>query len=120
MIGTPMTGDQYPISEAIKRLNMGIILDLHSFNENQLSDAIRQILRPDSIESKSAKKIKDMLKFERDSKITLDGSFTLRRFMRMSQESFEQFWVPKNINWLNHFYLDWAFVFVFITGILSI
>jgi len=114
MIGIPTMGDQFPTSERIKRLKTGIVLDLHSLNEIQLSYSIRQILKPDSVESRSAKKIRDMLGFEREKGISLDGTFALRRFMKVSQETFERFWVPKNINWLNNFYLDWVLVLVLV------
>ena len=120
MIGIPTMGDQYPTSERIKRLKVGIILDLHSLNEIQLSYSIRQILKSDSVESKSAKKIRDMLSFEREKKIALDGTFALKRFMKMSQESFEKFWVPRNVDWLSHFYLDWALVLVLLVSIYSL
>lgn len=118
MIGTPTAGDQYPNAEIIKKLGMGIIFDLYSINNTQLSDAIHQILKPNSIISKSAKRVKDMLGFERGSKIALDGTFTLKRFMRMSQENFEKFWIPKNINWLSHFYLDLTLVLVLLVYML--
>jgi len=114
MIGMPTMGDQFSNSEAIKKLKMGIVLNLYSFTNVQLSDAISQILNPGSIESRSANKVKDMLSFERQHNITLDGSFTLKRFMRMSQENFEKFWIPKNTNWISHFYLDWALVLVLV------
>lgn len=110
MIGFPTIGDQYTNSEAIKRLKMGVALDLYSFNSTQLSNTIHRLLKPGSIESKSAKKIKDMLSFERRSEIALDGSSTLKRFMKMSQKNFEKFWIPKNIDWLRHFYCDLALV----------
>ena len=114
MIGIPTMGDQFPTSERIKRLKTGIILDLHSLNEIQLSYSIRQILKSDSVESRSAKKIRDMLGFEREKGISLDGTFALKRFMKVSQETFERFWVPKNINWLNNFYLDWALALILV------
>jgi glucuronosyltransferase len=110
MIGFPTIGDQYPNSESVKRHGMGLILDLYSFNHTQLSDSIQKVLRPDSIESKSAEKIKNMLKFKRERKIALDGSFAFKRFMRMSQESFEKFWILKDVGWIRHFYLDLALI----------
>ncbi|KAE9547779.1 hypothetical protein FO519_009009 [Halicephalobus sp. NKZ332] len=120
VIGIPTMGDQFPTAERIKRLKTGIVLNLHSLNEIQLSYSIRQILKPDSVESKSAEKIKKMLKFEREMKIDLNGAHNLKRFMKSNEESFKEFYVPKNINWISHFYLDWVLALVILVSTLLI
>jgi hypothetical protein len=108
----PTTGDQYPNSETVKKLKMARTLDLHSFNATELSAIILEILDADSVERKSAQKVRDMLRFERESGIAIEGQFMLKRFMRMRQKNFEEFWMPKNVGWIRHFYFDFVLVLV--------
>uniref|UniRef100_A0A914PDZ2 glucuronosyltransferase n=1 Tax=Panagrolaimus davidi TaxID=227884 RepID=A0A914PDZ2_9BILA len=79
MIGIPTMGDQFPNSERIRHSSIGVILNLHTLSEETLKHSLKKILNPESIFNKSAKRLKEMLEFERNNFLSTDIPWVLTK-----------------------------------------
>ena len=103
-------------AQRIRRLGLGIVLDMHSLTEASLTEALENILKPESRFPKNSAKIKELLEFERNQKIAVDVPHTLQKFLRFSTPDFQRFYIPKgsHLSYLEYFHLD-LFCFLLIT-----
>uniref|UniRef100_A0A914QJ71 glucuronosyltransferase n=1 Tax=Panagrolaimus davidi TaxID=227884 RepID=A0A914QJ71_9BILA len=114
MIGIPSQGDQYSNAERIQRAEIGIIFKQSTFSSKDLSNAHEKIFKEGNKHEKNAKRMKEMLEFERKSGLSTDISWTLNKFLKTDTEHFQQFYIPKGNrdSWKNFLYFDWIFIFI--------
>uniref|UniRef100_A0A914QWK5 glucuronosyltransferase n=1 Tax=Panagrolaimus davidi TaxID=227884 RepID=A0A914QWK5_9BILA len=114
IIGIPSQGDQYSNAERIQRAEIGIILKQNKFSSKDLSNALEKILKEGNKHEKNAKRMKEMLEFERIQGLSTDISWTLNKFLKTYTEHFQQFYIPKGNrdSWKTFLYFDWIFIFI--------
>ena len=113
-------GDQFPNAKRATYRQIGVVLSPNNLTETTIFDAIQKIQLDPSIKTNS-RKIRDMLKFEREYGIAPNSEWWMEWRFRHGQKILDKFIFPtgSGLGFVKYFNLDWIFVFFLVIFILD-